>query len=212
PDREPSRRSARDRGRAPRSSAGPADPDSASASACRAGCGRSQTESCGSWPRRGTGHDSRRSPETSAGSGLRGERRPAACCERTERWPRSDARTAVRPRACRPRPRLAATRRRSRPSGYTHGRSPCYERPGMASFAQIRGRVLAPDPTARRVELLADALVRIDADGVITSVEAAPADCELPETWPGAVIVPGFVDTHLHFPQTRVIGSASGPL
>ena len=82
----------------------------------------------------------------------------------------------------------------------------------MASFAQIRGRVLAPDPTARRVELLADALVRIDADGVITSVEAAPADCELPETWPGAVIVPGFVDTHLHFPQTRVIGSASGPL
>lgn len=26
------------------------------------------------------------------------------------------------------------------------------------------------------------------------------------------LIVPGFVDTHVHFPQTRVIGSASGPL
>ncbi len=28
----------------------------------------------------------------------------------------------------------------------------------------------------------------------------------------GHLLVPGFVDTHLHVPQTRVIGSASGPL
>src|SRR5690606_33222621 len=27
-----------------------------------------------------------------------------------------------------------------------------------------------------------------------------------------AAIVPGFVDTHVHFPQTRIIGRASGPL
>lgn len=76
----------------------------------------------------------------------------------------------------------------------------------------IRGRVLAPDPEARRVELLEDALVRIDGDGVIESVELAPSDCDVPVTWPGAVVLPGFVDVHLHFPQTRVIGSASGPL
>jgi guanine deaminase len=76
----------------------------------------------------------------------------------------------------------------------------------------IRGRVLAPDPEARRVELLDDALVRIDAEGLIESVAPAPSDCEIPVTWPGAVLMPGFVDVHLHFPQTRVIGSASGPL
>jgi len=28
----------------------------------------------------------------------------------------------------------------------------------------------------------------------------------------GRLIVPGFIDVHLHYPQTRVIGSASGPL
>ncbi len=72
--------------------------------------------------------------------------------------------------------------------------------------------MLAPDPEVRRVELLEDALVRIDGDGVIESVAPAPSDCQVPETWPGAVLVPGFVDVHLHFPQTRVIGSASGPL
>lgn len=81
-----------------------------------------------------------------------------------------------------------------------------------ASIQTIRGCVLAPDPDQQRVSLLPDAILRIDDAGVITSVEAAPADCELPHTWPGAVIVPGFVDVHLHFPQTRVIGSASGPL
>jgi guanine deaminase len=76
----------------------------------------------------------------------------------------------------------------------------------------IRGRVLAPEPEARTVALLDDALIRIDAEGMIESVVPAPSDCEVPVTWPGAVLVPGFVDVHLHFPQTRVIGSASGPL
>lgn len=76
----------------------------------------------------------------------------------------------------------------------------------------IRGRMLAPESEARAVTLLDDALIRIDAQGLIESVEPAPSDCEVPETWPGAVLMPGFVDVHLHFPQTRVIGSASGPL
>lgn len=76
----------------------------------------------------------------------------------------------------------------------------------------IRGRVLAPEPEARTVALLDDALIRIDGEGMIESVAPAPSDCEVPVTWPGTVLVPGFVDVHLHFPQTRVIGSASGPL
>jgi guanine deaminase len=89
----------------------------------------------------------------------------------------------------------------------------CYETPGMPSIHRaIRGRVLAPEPEQRAVALLDDALIRIDAEGMIESVAPAPSDCEVPVTWPGAVLVPGFVDVHLHFPQTRVIGSASGPL
>ncbi|PRP90100.1 Guanine deaminase [Enhygromyxa salina] len=81
-----------------------------------------------------------------------------------------------------------------------------------AQLELIRGRVLAPDPDKRRIAAWPDALIRIDPRGRITELCAAPADCELPETWPGAVILPGFVDCHLHYPQTRIIGSASGPL
>lgn len=78
----------------------------------------------------------------------------------------------------------------------------------------IRGRVLAPHPTARELSLLDDALIEIAQDGRITSVTNVEDDrsCTVPPTWPGTVIVPGFVDAHLHYPQTRVIGSASGPL
>jgi guanine deaminase len=79
-------------------------------------------------------------------------------------------------------------------------------------LATIRGRVLAPDPVQRRLVLRPDAIVRVDGWGTIASVEDAPPGCEVPETWPGAVVLPGLVDTHVHFPQTRVIGSASGPL
>jgi guanine deaminase len=77
---------------------------------------------------------------------------------------------------------------------------------------KLRGRLLAPHPTARRLEHHPDAVVEIDPAGIITAVSPAGPDCSIPETWPGAVILPGLVDTHLHFPQTRIIGSASGPL
>lgn len=54
----------------------------------------------------------------------------------------------------------------------------------------------------------------VDAQGVIDDVlegDAAPPDCIVHEL-PSSLIVPGFVDTHVHYPQTRVIGSATGPL
>jgi guanine deaminase len=76
----------------------------------------------------------------------------------------------------------------------------------------LRGRLLAPRADEPRFDLLPDALVDVDAAGRIREVIPAPAGCAIPETHPGAVILPGFVDTHIHFPQTRVIGSASGPL
>ena len=82
----------------------------------------------------------------------------------------------------------------------------------MPTLSLVRGRLRAPHPTEARLTLHPDALVHIDAGGRITAVEDAPPDCTVPETWPGTVLVPGFVDAHLHFPQTRVLGSASGPL
>jgi guanine deaminase len=76
----------------------------------------------------------------------------------------------------------------------------------------LRGRLLCPDPERPRIERIADGLITVGDDGRITSVEPAPEDCAVPQSYPGAVILPGFVDAHVHFPQTRVIGSASGPL
>jgi guanine deaminase len=76
----------------------------------------------------------------------------------------------------------------------------------------LRGRLLCPDPAQPRIARIEDGLLTIGPDGRIAAVEPAPADCTLPQSYPGAVILPGFVDAHVHFPQTRVIGSASGPL
>ena len=70
----------------------------------------------------------------------------------------------------------------------------------------LRGRLLCPRPEVARVDEVADGLVRIAAG------EAVQGACEVAETYPGAVLLPGFVDAHVHFPQTRVLGSASGPL
>lgn len=83
-------------------------------------------------------------------------------------------------------------------------------KPGSATT--FRGRVLAPDATERRLTLIDDALLQLDDSGRFSSVGPAPPDCAVEETWPGAVILPGFVDAHVHYPQTRVLGSASGPL
>ncbi len=64
-------------------------------------------------------------------------------------------------------------------------------------------------PTLRWID---DGVLTIDSEGTILSIEAASADLDLPESHPGAVLMPGLVDTHVHYPQTRVRGSASGPL
>lgn len=76
----------------------------------------------------------------------------------------------------------------------------------------VRGTLLTPDPAARRLTRHEDAVVHIDAEGTIVSVEDAAVHPSMPVTWPGTVILPGFVDAHIHFPQTRILGSASGPL
>lgn len=77
---------------------------------------------------------------------------------------------------------------------------------------RVRGRLLCPRPFERRFDILDDGLLVVGADGRIESVGPAPSDCTTPETAPGAVWMPGLVDAHVHFPQTRVAGSATGPL
>jgi guanine deaminase len=72
-----------------------------------------------------------------------------------------------------------------------------------------RARVLTPVSP----ELVAydDDAVVVITDGRITAVgryDGRPVDEDLR---PG-VLLPGFVDAHVHFPQTRIVGSASGPL
>lgn len=76
----------------------------------------------------------------------------------------------------------------------------------------LRGRALVPRAEEPRFDLAPDALITIDAAGLVQDVRPAPGDCAVPETHRGAIFLPGFVDTHVHFPQTRAIGSASGPL
>ena len=81
-----------------------------------------------------------------------------------------------------------------------------------ASLGPVRGRFLCPHPTEPRFSVLDDGLLVVAPDGRIASLDAAPVGCAVPETRPGAVWLPGFVDTHIHYPQTRVLGSATGPL
>ena len=81
----------------------------------------------------------------------------------------------------------------------------------MAPEVVIRGRLLCPAAKTEEIQEVADGLIRMHA-GRITSVEAAPPGCVVPVTEPGAVWLPGFVDTHIHYPQTRILGSATGPL
>jgi guanine deaminase len=76
-----------------------------------------------------------------------------------------------------------------------------------------RGRILTPLEAGGDLRFVDDGLIVVEG-GRIASVapfqrEAAP--CPILDLRP-RILLPGFVDTHVHFPQTRVIGSASGPL
>lgn len=74
----------------------------------------------------------------------------------------------------------------------------------------LRGRVLLPNAN-NGFDYIPDAIIAIQS-GKIQSIEKATPQTQSPITYPNGVILPGFVDSHLHFPQTRITGSASGPL
>lgn len=86
-----------------------------------------------------------------------------------------------------------------------------------------RGRILTPITTASSgggsarpgpLCYFEDGLLVIGSDGRIAAVAAfdeRAAVGPVTDLRP-SVLVPGFVDAHLHYPQARIIGSASGPL
>jgi guanine deaminase len=85
--------------------------------------------------------------------------------------------------------------------------------PRVASRS-FRASLLSPTDEGSLL-YLDDALLVVGEEGTIERVEAwseVPVDAPFVHDLRPALIVPGFVDTHLHYPQTRIIGSATGPL
>jgi len=81
--------------------------------------------------------------------------------------------------------------------------------------AAFRGKLLTWCANAKDVRYLEDALLVVDDAGRIAIAEAYSPDLatglDVRDVRPW-LLSPGFVDAHLHYPQIRVIGSASGPL
>jgi guanine deaminase len=73
-----------------------------------------------------------------------------------------------------------------------------------------RGRLLTP-LDAGGVRWLDDARMVVEAGRIVRVGPFAPEPGPLVDLRP-ALLVPGFVDAHVHFPQIRVIGRAAGPL
>jgi guanine deaminase len=76
----------------------------------------------------------------------------------------------------------------------------------------IRGAALLPDPLNPIFAYHPDVVLCVE-NGVITDIRTdVPANTSVDIHYQNSVILPGFIDSHLHFPQTQIIGSASGPL
>lgn len=75
--------------------------------------------------------------------------------------------------------------------------------------AELRGKrvrgTFVHAPKRGEIEVLADAVIAIDAEGVIESIGTGDADVELPD---GMLVLPGFVDLHIHAPQYPQLGQA----
>lgn len=83
----------------------------------------------------------------------------------------------------------------------------------------IRGAWLCPHPTKATWTSYEDAILVFDEQGIISElIEAKDWSKRFPSmslpniSNPQGVWLPGFIDTHVHYPQTAIIGSASGPL
>src|SRR5947207_2813116 len=82
------------------------------------------------------------------------------------------------------------------------------------TVSAYRCRLLTPRTDSDEIDYLDDAVVVVGAGGRIEEVGPFAARSfrgPLLDFRP-SIMVPGFVDAHVHYPQTRIVGSASGEL
>ncbi len=77
-----------------------------------------------------------------------------------------------------------------------------------------RGKLMTARSGIEGLRYLDDGLLVVGEEGRIESIEpwTGATNGSLARDVRPCLLVPGFVDAHLHYPQTRVIGSATGPL
>lgn len=69
---------------------------------------------------------------------------------------------------------------------------------------RVRGTFIHA-PTRGAIEVLDDAVITVGPDGAIAAIGTGDADVVLPA---GTIVLPGFVDTHIHAPQYPQLGQA----
>lgn len=88
-----------------------------------------------------------------------------------------------------------------------------HKAPGEPMALALRGALVTPLADGGTL-FEPDGLLLVDGTGAIRyagAYRAARYQGEVDDVRP-ALLAPGFVDTHAHFPQTRIIGCATGPL
>ena len=100
-------------------------------------------------------------------------------------------------------------------SGWSRRRKRSKAGDTIAHVTQLISARLMQAPAPDRLEIL-DAVIEVDAAGVITTVESADSDAgralaaadgERLVTPPGTVLLPGLVDLHVHAPQWPQLGT-----
>lgn len=69
-----------------------------------------------------------------------------------------------------------------------------------------RGNLLQLD-TPHQARILTDQVIEVNAEGTVHAVRAPLAGEQVEHDHRGRLIAPGFIDSHVHFPQLDVIGS-----
>ena len=78
--------------------------------------------------------------------------------------------------------------------------------PSLISRTRWRGSLLQFN-TPQQARILTDQVIEVDAQGIVRAVRAPLPGEQVEHDHRGMLIAPGFVDSHVHFPQLDVIGS-----